>query len=40
MVGRPDDAAKVIQEFDEIIRSNKKKIAWLANQQGIKISEI
>ena len=40
MVERPDDAAKVIQEFDEIIGSNKKKIVWLENQQGIKISEI
>ena len=29
------DAAKVIQEFEEIIRSNKKNILWLTYQQSI-----
>ena len=32
MVERPEDAAKVIQDFEEIIRSNKKNIVWLAYQ--------
>ena len=34
MIERPEDAAKVIQEFEEIIRTNKKNIVWLACQQG------
>ena len=34
MIERPEDAAKVIQEFEEIISTNKKNIVWLAYQQG------
>ena len=29
------DAGKVIQEFEQIIRSNKKNILWLTYQQSI-----
>ena len=35
MVDRLDDAAKVILEFQEIIRSNKKNTVWLAYQQDV-----
>ena len=35
MVERPKNAAKIIQEFEEIIRSNKTNIVWLAYQRGL-----
>ena len=34
MVERLKNAAKIIQEFEEIIRTNKKDIVWLAYQRG------
>ena len=34
-VERPEDSAKVIQEFKEIIRSNRNNIIRLAYQQGM-----
>ena len=30
MVERPEDLVKVTQEYEKIIRSNKKNIVWLA----------
>ena len=35
MVEKPEDVTKVVQEFEEIISSNKKHITWLACHQGI-----
>ena len=35
MVEKPKNAAKIIQEFEEIIRSNKISIVWLAYQRGL-----
>ena len=35
MTEKPDDAANVIQEFEKIIRSNKKNIVWLAYHKGM-----
>ena len=35
MIERPEDGAKVIKEFEEIIRSNKKNILWLSYHQSI-----
>ena len=32
---KPKNAAKIIQEFEEIIRSNKISIVWLAYQRGL-----
>lgn len=31
----PENAASVTQEFDKIIRTNKKNIIWQAYHQGI-----
>ena len=39
MIERPEYSAKVFHEFKEIIRSNKKNIVWLPNQQGIKFQK-
>ena len=33
-VKNTEDAAAVIREFDKIIKNKKKKIVWLAYQQG------
>ena len=33
-VEKTEDAAAVIWEFEEIIKSKKRKIIWLAYQQG------
>ena len=35
MVERPKNAAKIIQEFEEIIRSNKTNSVWLAYKRGL-----
>lgn len=35
MVEKPKHPAKVVQVFEEIIRSNKNNIVWLVYQQGI-----
>ena len=39
MIERPEYSAKVFHEFEKIIRSNKKNIVWLPNQQGIKFQK-
>ena len=40
MIEWPEDAGKVIQEFKEIIKNNKKNIVWLAYQQGLTFQKL
>ena len=35
MVEKPEDGGSVIQEFQTIIRSNRKNIIWLEYRQGV-----
>ena len=40
IVERRKDARNVIQQFEKIIRGNKKNIVWLAYQQVIRFRDL